>query len=226
MARCFWHKGTLTRAHTQVIDVYEVHYDFNRVGVCKGHTAAVLHVDFSVDSKYLRSTCAAAEILYWEIPSCKQQGRARQMKDLVWATNSVTFDWALQGLWHAGMLPGSIDSADVSNSMGTVVAGMDSGMIRLTRYPALHGSKFREFGGASTHVHLVKYTLDDERVVAVCGDGTILVFRHASRKDLDRQIQRAEVRRFHQDGGLTREAIVRPLRQGTFGNQHSRKLDG
>jgi WD40 repeat protein len=207
----------------QVIDVYQVHYDFNRVGVCKGHTAAVLHIDFSVDSKYLRSSCAAAEILYWEMPSCKQRGRGRDLKDVSWATYSVTFDWALQGFWHAGMLSGSIDSMDVANSMGTVVAGMDSGKLRLMKYPALQGGKFKEFGGASTHVLTIKFTLDDERVIATCADGTVLVYRHATRRDLDRPVQRAEVRRFHPDGGLTREAIIRPVHQGTFANEHSRR---
>ena len=39
---------------------------YRRVGRCKGHSSAVLHIDWSTDGRILQSTCAAGEILYWD----------------------------------------------------------------------------------------------------------------------------------------------------------------
>uniref|UniRef100_A0A7S4L3Y8 EML-like second beta-propeller domain-containing protein n=1 Tax=Guillardia theta TaxID=55529 RepID=A0A7S4L3Y8_GUITH len=37
------------------------------LAVCRGHTASVTHLDFSVDSRFLRSNDAGGEILYWHL---------------------------------------------------------------------------------------------------------------------------------------------------------------
>ena len=75
----------------QVIDIYDALQDFRRVGTCKGHSGAVLHIDFSADGNFLRSDCAAAELLHWEVPSGRQFPRVVEHRDLAWATNNVIF---------------------------------------------------------------------------------------------------------------------------------------
>eukprot|EP00283_Hemiselmis_rufescens_P000523 CAMPEP_0173470748 /NCGR_PEP_ID=MMETSP1357-20121228/78042_1 /TAXON_ID=77926 /ORGANISM="Hemiselmis rufescens, Strain PCC563" /LENGTH=313 /DNA_ID=CAMNT_0014439037 /DNA_START=17 /DNA_END=954 /DNA_ORIENTATION=+ len=172
----------------QTIDVYDVPYDFNRLGVCRGHSAAVLHVDFTVDSKFLRSSCAASEVLYWDIPGCSQRSRGRDLKDAEWATHSVNFGWSLRGMWHAGMLGTSIGSVDVSNSLQQCVCGEDSGSLRLFRYPAMPGCKWKEFGGAASHVAHTRFTLDDKYLISSVMDGTVMVWNHVPPKGASQSV--------------------------------------
>ncbi len=58
------------------IDLYTKVYEHNvnssardfvlqRVGVCRGHAAAVTHMDFSEDAIYLRSNDASGEVMRW-----------------------------------------------------------------------------------------------------------------------------------------------------------------
>jgi hypothetical protein len=45
----------------------------------------VTRIDFSDDSLVLQSTDGAREVLYWEIPSCKQLSYSK-VKDLSWSS--------------------------------------------------------------------------------------------------------------------------------------------
>ena len=38
-----------------------------RVGVCRGHSSAITHMDFSDDAVYLRSNDASGEVFHWSI---------------------------------------------------------------------------------------------------------------------------------------------------------------
>ena len=46
------------------IDVYYTYRDtYRKASRCKGHTSYMTHIDWSVDSKLIQSTCGAYEIL-------------------------------------------------------------------------------------------------------------------------------------------------------------------
>eukprot|EP00741_Cyanophora_paradoxa_P013196 tig00000178_g12748.t1 len=71
--------------------------EFKQLGVCRGHSAAVLHMDFSADSGYLRSTCAACELLFWDPERGARVTDLKRMAALEWASETCTFGWAVQG---------------------------------------------------------------------------------------------------------------------------------
>ncbi len=49
---------------------------YTRLGKCSGHSSFVLHIDWSEDSQYLRSTSGDYELLFWSAANCKQVGAA------------------------------------------------------------------------------------------------------------------------------------------------------
>lgn len=56
----------------QSIDIYDLMKDFRRIATCIGHSGAVLHIDFSADGRFLRSSCTAGEVLFWRSTTGKQ----------------------------------------------------------------------------------------------------------------------------------------------------------
>lgn len=58
--------------HDMVVDLYQVGCKYVHYARCQGHSATVLHLDFSSDGRVLRSTCNGYEILCWEVKSGKR----------------------------------------------------------------------------------------------------------------------------------------------------------
>ena len=56
-----------TGGHDMVIDMYSVLDGYEHYSRCVGHSATILHIDFSVDCKVLQSCCNAYEILHWDV---------------------------------------------------------------------------------------------------------------------------------------------------------------
>jgi WD40 repeat protein len=82
--------GTLlaVASRDNCIYIFDVHREYRRIGVCKGHSSfvgcvtlfvihhiyfiQVTHIDWSLDSSVLMSTDGAYEILYWNAATRKQ----------------------------------------------------------------------------------------------------------------------------------------------------------
>jgi microtubule-associated protein-like 6 len=90
-------------------------------GICKGHSSYITHLDFSADSKWLQTTCGAYELLFWDArgpvgaytkkkpQKIRQQTNATAMRDVDWATWTVTLGWPVQGIW-----PKCADGTDIN----------------------------------------------------------------------------------------------------------------
>ena len=52
-------------------------------GKCSGHTSFITHIDWSTDSNYLRSNSGDYELLYWEVPACKQYTDVSYIKNIM-----------------------------------------------------------------------------------------------------------------------------------------------
>lgn len=73
---------------------------YSRIGKCTGHSSAVLHVDWSSDSQFLRSNSMDYEILFWTAHNCRQVVNASSMRDVSWATNTCTLAFDVAGESH------------------------------------------------------------------------------------------------------------------------------
>jgi WD40 repeat protein len=61
-------------AHDQMIFLYSVNNNFKPLRKLKGHSSTILHIDFSMDGKLLKSVCQAYEILFFSIDNAKNIG--------------------------------------------------------------------------------------------------------------------------------------------------------
>jgi WD40 repeat protein len=73
---------------------------FQLIAECKGHSAAIIHIDFSSDGAWIVSNCAGREILYWNAATGKQDRDALGKRDVKWTMTTCTFGWATQGVWR------------------------------------------------------------------------------------------------------------------------------
>ena len=88
--------------------------------MCKGHSSAIKHLDFSVSSRMqqvngdeedasseeglddiiLQSNDAIKEILFWDVHSGKQMTNISKIRDAKWHTWSCTVGWPVQGIFN------------------------------------------------------------------------------------------------------------------------------
>ncbi|XP_046432655.1 echinoderm microtubule-associated protein-like 2 isoform X2 [Neodiprion fabricii] len=166
------------------IYIYQVNDDatkYSRVGRCmqkrtrgiRGHSSFITHLDWSVDSQYLRSNSGDYELLYWNPGICRQIPKSSLLRDVDWATHSCIISFETIGVW-----PESADGTDINNCArsgdGKLLAtGDDFGKVKLFSYPACQPkSLFHVYAGHSSHVTNVSFLQDDTRLVSTGGNDT------------------------------------------------------
>ncbi|CAH8438307.1 unnamed protein product [Heterobilharzia americana] len=162
-----------------VIYVYNVldhGYKYNRVGRCCGHTSFVLHIDWSVDSRFLRSVSGDYEILFWTAFDCRQVVSPSSLRDLEWASQTCTLGWEVAGIW-----PPDSDGTDINTCARSPVAdilatGDDYGKVKLFTYPTNKPkAEFRSYNGHSSHVTNVTFLYDGSRLISTGGKDTAVL---------------------------------------------------
>lgn len=135
--------------------------DWASTGKCRGHKGRITHIDFSADSKSMRSTDDVGDLLFWEAATGEQR-TARTMKDTPWESNSCTFGWATQGAW--GKYDDSATLACAARTAGgTVLATVDNfSRVRCWRYPCVaEDPGFVEYRGHGGAVSNCVFVIDD-----------------------------------------------------------------
>ena len=69
-------------SHDNNVYVYDSNYSL--VGTCKGHNSFITAVDWSADSKYIRSNCGAYELLFFDKDSGFSQDKGKNVSDSRW----------------------------------------------------------------------------------------------------------------------------------------------
>lgn len=188
-------------SHDNFVDIYSVKRG-KRVGVCKGHSSYVTHVDWDVKGKLLLTNSGAREYLLFEAP--------RAMRKTMNDTAVMRVEWAtvtgVLGPNLRGIFPPATDITDVNSSCRSkdervLATGDDFGHVKLFNYPAsVHGAKFRQFNGHSSHVTNVRWTNDDKMLVTTGGmDTSVLVWER-------RRVERGEA----EDDAHAEAVLVQP----------------
>ena len=176
-------------SHDNFVDMYDVVRNFKRVGVCKGHSSYITHMDWSDDSRLLQTNSGDYELLYWEVPSCEQVKFPSALKDVHWATWTCPLGWPVQGVW-----PKHADGTDISacdrahTDESAVVVAEDFGMIKL--FPCDVGrADYHGYVGHAHHVTNVRFSYNDMYVLSTGGgDRCVLQWRHYSPDEIDEEM--------------------------------------
>ncbi|XP_048515690.1 echinoderm microtubule-associated protein-like 2 isoform X3 [Athalia rosae] len=158
------------------IYIYQVNEDatkYSRVGRCMGHSSFITHLDWSVDSQYLRSNSGDYELLYWNPGICRQIPKSSVLRDVDWSTHSCIISFETIGVWPEGADGTDINNCTRSGDGKLLATGDDFGKVKLFSYPACQPkSLFHVYAGHSSHVTNVSFLQDDTRLVSTGGNDT------------------------------------------------------
>ncbi|CAM9122646.1 unnamed protein product [Ascophyllum nodosum] len=169
--------------------VYSTSDRYSLTAVLTTHNSPIVALDFSKDGRYVRSTCQAYEFFSHEASTGMVIPAASRLKNLEWATQTVLFSWASQGIWPAEADGTEVMSAEATlyneHLSKTVAAGDNLGRIRLFRHPCTSpyaaAKSYRAHAGAITRL---RWTMEQSHVISVGGeDRCVMQWRH-ERDDL------------------------------------------
>ena len=105
----------------------------------RGHSSYVNHIDWSLDSRLLQSTCGAYELLYWDVAKGGQLlSSADTLEgDTGWASRTVTLGFGVMGIWPPNAKGTDINAVDVDEALGLCVTSDDCGRLSLFNYPCI-----------------------------------------------------------------------------------------
>jgi len=165
-------------AHDQTIITYDVNNKFKMLKKMRGHSSTILHVQFSLDSQYLLSTCKAYEILFFNVSDGKQYtSGASGTKDEPWADWSSPLGWPVQGIFPPCADGSDINAVDRSADHQTLATADDFGMVKLFRFPCpVDEAAYVKYNGHSAHVTNVKFSKGGDYLIST-GGGDLSVFQ-------------------------------------------------
>lgn len=136
-------------------------------------------IDFCTHNNYLRSNCGAYELLFWTVADGKQDPSGRtNTKPVVWATQTVKFQWSTEGIYPRGTDGTHINSVAGSADGQLLVCGDDYGLVTLFRDPARKGAKPRCYRAHSEHVTNAVFSSDDQYIWSTGGyDQTVMQWK-------------------------------------------------
>ncbi|CAH8430699.1 unnamed protein product [Schistosoma bovis] len=159
-----------------VYNVLERGYKYNRVGRCCGYSNFILHIDWSVDGRFLRSVSGDYEILFWTAFDCRQVVPPCTLRDLEWASQTCTLGCEVAGIWPSDSDGTGVNGCDHSPTADILATGDDYGKVKLCKYPTNKPkAEFRAYNGHSSHVTNVTYFYDGSRLLSTGGKDTAVL---------------------------------------------------
>jgi len=158
--------------------------NMSETGVCilramhklKGHSSSITHLDWSFDSLLIRSTCAAYELLCWDVEAGKQAPTVN-VADVKWKTQHCILGFTVMGIWPPYTDGTDINALDVCPKQGLVATANDQGgIVKLHNYPCVvRNAPGKEYTGHSSHVMNLKFMRDGELMMTAGGNDRSLV---------------------------------------------------
>ena len=157
-----------------------------------GHTAYVLHMDFSIDGRILRSDDGNKDTNYWDAyggkvifnstnnnkrKSKQSLQNMNEIRNIQWASKTCPLDENCKGIW-TGANSGVDDiramdfypsRTPMNHLDGIIAIANDYGKIQLYKSPCLENVIMDAYRGHSVHVTNVKFTSDGKKMLSIGG---------------------------------------------------------
>ena len=131
--------------HSNTIVIYSTD-TYAQKGILKGHKSSITSLDWSKNSKYIRSVCEAYELLFFNIDTMAQDpSGASNTKDLEWATQNTKIGWCVTGVFPKGCDGTHVNGVSLSADGKLVATGDDWGLVNIYRFPCREGSQCKAF---------------------------------------------------------------------------------
>jgi len=127
--------------------------------------------DFDVSGAYLQATTMDSQLLFYTSGDGKAVNSNAKLRDTVWATQTCTLGWTVQGVWPKEGTKGGNDNVACvhrANKKKILVSGADSGAVSVYHFP----TQIKEMGnvkaeGNSNYVSKVRFSADDGFVLTM-----------------------------------------------------------
>lgn len=159
-------------SHDNFVDIYSVNGS-KRVGVCKGASSYITHIDWDTSGKLLRVNTGAKELLYFEAPRGNRQTISEDA-NIAWESWTGVLGKQCEGIWPPCSDVTDVNAASLSKS-GELATADDFGFVKLFAFPSqTKHAKFKKYGGHSAHVTNVRWTYDNSLLTSIGGSDTAL----------------------------------------------------
>jgi WD40 repeat protein len=169
--------GTVLAAATRgiVTVLIDVTKDYTPVHALDKSSSSVTYLDWSADSKVLRTNDRGYEVLYYNIaPNLKESTHntaSRSLNDTVWATETCPMSWATEFMFDGSMDGTDVNAVDRSPDGKLIANGDDFGLVNVFSYPVRSAKTGRVAKTAhSSHVMNVRFTKDGKYLLSAGGN--------------------------------------------------------
>jgi WD40 repeat protein len=172
--------------------VYNVTDGYSLSATINQHKAAITSIDFSEDSKWIQSSCAAYELCFFEADTGMFIPAASRLRNTMWNTQNCPLGWSVQGIWpmqRDGTEVTACDSNLFRIGDGAVVVTGDSyGNVQLFRSPcvgAFVGSK--RYRVSSNPITRLRFCQSDSILLTISGSDKVIV-QWGHKRDRDPEV--------------------------------------
>ncbi|XP_047132983.1 echinoderm microtubule-associated protein-like 6 isoform X1 [Hydra vulgaris] len=163
-------------SHDGFVDIYNV-FSTKRVGICKGSSSYITHIDWDTRGKLIQVNNGAKEVLYFEAPrGVRQAIPSLQLDNLKWFSWTCVLGRECQGIWAPHFDVSDINAAHLSSDGTLLAIGDDYGFLKLYDFPCTgKNARCKKFNGHSADVCNVRWTHDSSFLLSVGGADTSLM---------------------------------------------------
>ena len=173
-------------SHENCVDIYSINKR-KRIGICRGASSYITHVDWSVDSRLIQLNSGAKERLFYELPSCKRVNiNAAAVAELDWARWTCVLGNECQGIWPPYTDVTDVNATHVTKDKSLIATGDDFGLVKLFAYPSTEKhAKCKKYKGHAAHVTNVRFNHDDSQLLSTGGGDCSILFWTRPVEDCD-----------------------------------------
>ena len=145
-----------------------------------GHCGEVMQIDWSEDSRYLRSNAETfddVELLFWDVARSTSPASAMSMRGVVWADSTCVLSWETQGVGARYTEWNHLKSLHGNDVCRLLVASDSIGQVMLAKYPFLMPGTEMDVGfGHSRNISSVRFNADSSYVLSI-GNEDLCMFQ-------------------------------------------------